>query len=114
VLTLALDLRFIKGLNVKRQTLSRVIMNVSRSIATGVTVETVSPQELLQVITNASSQNPLLVQQSSKRLKEMFEMFGTFDALHEIAAQTQMPLHIRQQAIIQFKNAALAHWKSRK
>ncbi|KAF8623412.1 hypothetical protein AX15_006355 [Amanita polypyramis BW_CC] len=90
-------------------------MSPSRlNITTGVAVETVSPQELLQVITNAASQNPQLVQQSSKRFKEMLDMFGTFDALSEIASQKQLSLYIRQQAIIQFKNAALAHWKSRK
>jgi hypothetical protein len=62
----------------------------------------------------ASSQDPNQVQASSKRLKEMLEMFGTYDALHEIAAQRMVPLPIRQQAIIQFKNAALNHWRSRK
>ncbi|KAK2466318.1 hypothetical protein APHAL10511_001960 [Amanita phalloides] len=90
-------------------------MNSSRrAIAGGVTIETVSPQELFQVIADATSENPLLVQQSSKRLKEMVDMFGTFDALHEIASQKHLSLYIRQQAIIQFKNAALGHWKARK
>ncbi|KAF8639750.1 hypothetical protein AX17_001012 [Amanita inopinata Kibby_2008] len=85
-----------------------------RNIASGPLVETVSRQELFQVISDAASQNPLLVQQSSKRLKHMLDMFGTFDALYEIAAQKSLSLYIRQQAIIQFKNAALGHWKSRK
>ncbi|KAF8746019.1 hypothetical protein AX14_004306 [Amanita brunnescens Koide BX004] len=90
-------------------------MNSSRrNIASGVVIETVSPQDLFQVITNAASQDPSLVQQSSERLKKMLDMFGTFDALHEIAAQKNLSLHIRQQAIIQFKNAALGHWKARK
>ncbi|PFH52845.1 hypothetical protein AMATHDRAFT_1887 [Amanita thiersii Skay4041] len=84
------------------------------NIAGGVTIETVSQEELFQVISNASSQNPIFVQQSSKRLKQMLDMFGTFNALSEIAAQRNLALHIRQQAIIQFKNAALGHWKSRK
>lgn len=44
----------------------------------------------------------------------MLDMFGTYDALHEIAAQRTVPLPVRQQAIIQFKNAAVSHWKSRK
>ncbi len=85
-----------------------------RNIASGVVVETVSPQELFQVITNAASQDPTLVQRSSERLKEMLSMSGTFDALHEIAAQKHLSLYVRQQAIIQFKNAALGHWKARK
>ncbi|KAF8351332.1 armadillo-type protein [Amanita rubescens] len=85
-----------------------------RNIASGVVVETVSPQELFQVITNAASQDPTLVQQSSERLKEMLSMSGTFDALHEIASQKHLSLYVRQQAIIQFKNAALGHWKARK
>lgn len=85
-----------------------------RNIASGVVVEAVSPQELFQVITNAASQDPSLVQQSSERLKEMLSMSGTFDALHEIAAQKNLSLFVRQQAIIQFKNSALGHWKARK
>ncbi|KAF9464415.1 armadillo-type protein [Collybia nuda] len=91
-------------------------MNFSRgdSMATGVKIERVSPEELYEVVTTASSQDPAQVQVSSKRLKQMLDMFGTFDALHEIAAQHTIPLAIRQQSIIQFKNAALNHWRSRK
>ena len=91
-------------------------MNLAKGalLATGVNVEHVSPQELYDVMTAASSQDPAQIQESSKRLKQMLDMFGTFDALHEIAAQRTVPLIIRQQSIIQFKNAALAHWKSRK
>ncbi|KAG5648935.1 hypothetical protein DXG03_000284 [Asterophora parasitica] len=84
------------------------------AMATGVNVEHVSPTELYEVMTAASSQNPSQVQASSKRLKEMLEMFGTYNALHEIAGQRTVPLVVRQQAIIQFKNAALNHWRSRK
>ncbi|KAH7916807.1 ARM repeat-containing protein [Hygrophoropsis aurantiaca] len=80
----------------------------------GPVVENVSPEEVYNVITGASSQDPALVDASSKRLKELLECFGTYDALHEIAAQKSVPLHVRQQSIIQFKNAALSHWKSRK
>ncbi|RDB22808.1 Importin-11 [Hypsizygus marmoreus] len=84
------------------------------AMATGLTVEHVSPTELYDVMAAASSQDPTQVQASSKRLKQMLDMFGTFDALHEIAAQRAVPLVVRQQSIIQFKNAALNHWKSRK
>lgn len=91
-------------------------MNLARaaSLAAGVNVEHVSPQELYDVMIAASSQDPTRIQESSKRLKQMLDMLGTFNALHEIAAQRTVPLIIRQQAIIQFKNAALGHWKSRK
>lgn len=91
-------------------------MNTGRSapIASGVNVENVSPAELYDIVTGASSQDPARVQACSKRLKQMLDMFGTFDGLHEIAAQRTVPLPVRQQAIIQFKNAALNHWKSRK
>ncbi|GLB33947.1 putative ARM repeat-containing protein [Lyophyllum shimeji] len=83
-------------------------------MATGVNVQHVSPTELYDVMTAASSQDPSRIQASSKRLKQMLDMFGTYDALHEIAGQRTVPLAIRQQAIIQFKNAALGHWRSRK
>ncbi|KAJ7283929.1 armadillo-type protein [Mycena rebaudengoi] len=85
-----------------------------KPLAAGVVVETVSADELYQVMTGAASQDPAIFQVSSARLKEMLSMFGVYDALHEIAAQRAVPLHIRQQSIIQFKNAALPHWRSRK
>ncbi|KAF8663451.1 hypothetical protein AX16_001021 [Volvariella volvacea WC 439] len=88
-------------------------MNVHSS-STGVTVETVNLSELYDVLAAASSQDPSKLEASSKRIKQMFDMFGTYNALHEIAAQRNVPLAIRQQAIIQFKNAALGHWRSRK
>lgn len=90
-------------------------MNTTRgTMAAGLHVQHVSPTELYDVMTAASSQDPSKVQASSIRLKQMLDMFGTFDALHEIAAQRTVPLAIRQQSIIQFKNAALNHWRSRK
>ncbi|KAJ7180251.1 armadillo-type protein [Mycena crocata] len=90
-------------------------MNIApRPLASGVVVETVSADELYQVITGAASQDPALFQASSARLKQMLDMFGIYDALHEIAAQRAVPLEIRKQSIIQFKNTALSHWRSRK
>lgn len=80
----------------------------------GSVTEIVDPQELYRVITQASSQNPVQVQASSKRVKELLDYFGTFDGLHEIAATRSVPLPVRQQSIIQFKNSALNHWRSRK
>ncbi|KAF8974448.1 armadillo-type protein [Flammula alnicola] len=80
----------------------------------GVLVQSVSPAELYEVIVGASSQDISRIQASSQRLKQMLDMFGSYDALQEIAARTTLPLAIRQQAIIQFKNAVVHHWRSRK
>lgn len=80
----------------------------------GMNVEHISPTELYDVLNAASSQDPSQLKASHERLKQMLDMFGTYDALHDIAGRRTVPLAIRQQAIIQFKNAALAHWKSRK
>ncbi|KAI0347520.1 ARM repeat-containing protein [Trametopsis cervina] len=76
--------------------------------------ENVSPEELYNVISAATSQDPGQIKASSDRLKQMLEMAGTFDALSEIAAQRNLPLQVRQQSIIQLKNSSLGHWKSRK
>jgi hypothetical protein len=78
------------------------------------TVEAVNRAELYQVISDASSQDPSRVQRATQRLKELLDLFGTFEALQEIAAQRDQPLALRQQAMIQLKNSALNHWKSRK
>jgi len=86
-------------------------MNSSRL---GPLTENVNPEELFNVISAAASQNPAQVQASAGRLKEMFEMFGTFDGLSDIASQKSLPIAVRKQSIIQFKNAALGHWRSRK
>ena len=74
----------------------------------------VSPEELYSVVCGAASQNPSEVQASTTRLKELLERPGAYDILHEIAAQKSVPLQVRQQAMIQFKNATTGHWRSRK
>jgi hypothetical protein len=74
----------------------------------------VNLEELFSVISAAASQDPARVQAAGKRLDEMFGMIGTFDGLSDIASQKTVPLAVRQQSIIQFKNAALNHWRSRK
>ena len=91
-------------------------MNTSTGsqMASGVQVEHVSPAELYNVMTATVSQDPAQLRASSDRLKQMLNMFGTYDGLHEIAAQRDLPLPVRQQSIIQFKNAAVNHWRSRK
>ncbi|GBE79528.1 ARM repeat-containing protein [Sparassis crispa] len=78
------------------------------------TTETLSPKELYDVVCAAASQDPVPVQQATTRLKELLELPGAFDVLHEIAAQKIVALQVRQQSIIQFKNAALSRWRSRR
>ncbi|KAJ3710388.1 ran binding protein 11 [Lentinula raphanica] len=89
-------------------------MNVSFR-GTSVLMQQVSPEELFQVISDATSQqDPRRVEASTKRLKELFQQPGVYDALHEIAATKTLPVTIRIQASLQFKNEALKNWKSRK
>ncbi|KAJ7590824.1 armadillo-type protein [Mycena floridula] len=76
-------------------------------------VQHASPDEVFEVIKGASSQDPAQIQASTARLKDLVAMPGAYDALQAIAAQRTLPLPIRQQAIIQFKNQ-LSHWRSRK
>jgi hypothetical protein len=70
--------------------------------------------ELLQVVVDATSQDSQRFQIASIRLKDLLQLFGALDGLHEIASRRDLPLAIRQQAIIQFKNSALHNWRSRK
>lgn len=87
---------------------------MNRPMAVGAVVPDVSPDEVYQVITGAASQDPVQIKTCTDRFEQLLQMRGTFDALHVIAAQKTVSLHVRQQAIIQFKNKALGHWKSRK
>lgn len=82
--------------------------------ATNTQNNVVNRQELLEIVYAASSQIPSQVQASTERLKSLLDNVGTYDALHEIAAEKSLPLPVRQQSIIQFKNSALSHWRSRK
>ncbi|KIJ70097.1 hypothetical protein HYDPIDRAFT_178457 [Hydnomerulius pinastri MD-312] len=67
----------------------------------------VNQDELLRIVTLASSQIPSQIQASTERLKVLLDTHaGTYNGLHKIAADHSQPLH--------FKNAALAHWRSRK
>ncbi|THH33687.1 hypothetical protein EUX98_g583 [Antrodiella citrinella] len=74
----------------------------------------VSTDELFQVICDAASQDPAKIKTSTDRLKQLLDMTGSFDALSEIAAQRNLPLHVRQQSIIQLKNAVGHHWRARR
>ena len=77
-------------------------------------LQPVDPQELYNVLAGAASQDPVLVKASADRLKQMTEMLGTYDGLSHFAAQRDIPLVVRQQSIIQLKNSALSHWRSRR
>lgn len=80
----------------------------------GRAIEPVSPGELYNVVAGAASQDPRMVVASATRLKEMLDMYGTFEGLSEISARRDVPLSIRQQSIIQFKNSALGVWRNRR
>lgn len=98
-----------------RRTLSPTLSSATTmAIAAIRQAEHISPEELYSVFQGLASQNPQLIKASEKRFKAMLDMFGTFDALNAIATSRNLPLAVRQQSIIQFKNAALGHWKSRK
>jgi hypothetical protein len=84
-------------------------MNKNTAVA-----ENVSPQDVYVAMCAAASQDPAQVEQASARLIVLLEKFGTYDALQEIAATKSVALPVRQASMIQFKNAVLSHWKSRK
>lgn len=110
-----LFLNFVHALPHATQYLARTLLSyTSMSRYTSSNPTPVDPNELFNVICGAASQDPALMKASSTRLKDMLEMFGTYDALHQIASQTTVPLPVRQQSIIQVKNNALSHWRSRK
>jgi Importin-beta N-terminal domain len=73
----------------------------------------VSLEEVYVVVTAAVSQDPGEIREATDRLKEVLERPGSLDCLHEIAAQKTLPLLVRQQSIIQFKNN-ITHWRSRR
>ena len=77
-------------------------------------VQTASPEELYNVIVGATSQDPAVMSASAERLKAMLEMLGTYDGLSAIAAQKAFPIGVRQQSIIQLKNAVVPRWKQRR
>ena len=54
------------------------------------------------------------MQTSATRLKELLQLSGAYETLYEIASQKTVPLAVRQQSTIQFKNNAVGHWKGRK
>jgi Importin-beta N-terminal domain len=81
--------------------------------APSVPLPPVSLEEVYSVVTAATSQDPTQIKNATDRLKEILERPGALDCLHEIAIQKTVPLQVRQQSIIQFKNNA-GHWRSRR
>lgn len=78
------------------------------------TVQTVTSDELYNVLHAATTQDPVLVIASSEKLKTLLTMIGTLDGLSAIATQKSLPVQIRQQSAIQLKNAIQHSWRSRK
>lgn len=75
----------------------------------------VNDDELFQIVTLTASQIPEQLKASTERLKVLLDTHaGTYNALHRIAADISQPPQVRQQSIIQFKNAAIPHWRSRR
>lgn len=87
-------------------------MNISTK--SGNTVPDVNPAELYDTITGCVSQDPATLSQYQKRLEDLLKLNGAYDALHDIGASRNIQHSVRHQALIQFKNAALNHWRSRK
>jgi hypothetical protein len=94
---------------------SRVFLSIATMNGSGPTVPRVNDQELYSVLCQGVSQDASLLDSSTKAMASMAnDRFGTFDTLQRIAAQKDVPLPVRQLAILQFKNHALGHWRSRK
>ena len=70
-------------------------------------------EEVLAIVTDATSQDPAVVKVSTDQLKQVLERPGTLDFLQQIAAQKTVPVSVRQQSIIQIKNNT-NHWKARR
>lgn len=87
---------------------------IPKTMTAGKIQSPVAPEEVYNVVAGATSQDPALVSASAARLKELLDMPGTFDCLSAIAAQRSVSTDIRRQAIIQFKNNALNHWRVRR
>ncbi|KAI0320679.1 ARM repeat-containing protein [Amylostereum chailletii] len=70
--------------------------------------------DLYNIVAGAASQDPVVMQAASTRLKEVLKLSGVLSGLQQITTQTSVPLHIRQLAIIQCKNEIPNQWRHRK
>ncbi|KZT42903.1 ARM repeat-containing protein [Sistotremastrum suecicum HHB10207 ss-3] len=78
------------------------------------TDQPVPPDQILQALVDATSQDPALLKSSAERLKAYADHPGTWDVIYTAASYRDLALHVRQMAIIQFKNGAITRWRSRK
>jgi hypothetical protein len=74
----------------------------------------VQPGDILRVLQALSSQDPSAFKGAEEQLKQFGEQPGTWELVHQYAAQKDLPLDLRKQALIQFKNSAVTRWRSRK
>jgi hypothetical protein len=74
----------------------------------------VPPGDILNVLQELSSQNPVNFNSAEEKLKEFGERLGTWDTVHQLANDDSLPIDLRKQALIQFKNCAVSRWRSRK
>jgi hypothetical protein len=73
-----------------------------------------SPDELLQIVIGSTSQDPVTMKANDGRLKEMVQLPGVLVLLYEFAVQRELPVPVRLQCILQFKNNAVSQWRSRR
>jgi hypothetical protein len=85
---------------------SGIMMDASADPATA--------HEIIQLLQDASSQDPSKINLLTDAFQRLEDRPGSFDIVHQIAAQKDMPLPVRQMAIIQFKNIVQGKWRSRK
>jgi len=74
----------------------------------------VQSEDVLRVLQLLSSQDPQVFKNAEEQLKQFGEQPGTWDLVHHHASQKNLPLNLRKQALIQFKNVAISRWRSRK
>lgn len=90
-------------------------MNIGpRGVQLGVQTQAANPEEVFQVVQASTSQDVATMTAGSERLKALLEQQGTHAILLEIAAQTTLPLNVRQLAILQFKNHIGSRWRNRR
>jgi hypothetical protein len=87
---------------------------MGKPIVTVTTSDPVDPAEILQTITDATSQDPVRLKASEEKMKHYADRPGTWDAAHFIAASPELPLEVRKMALILFKNGCLTRWKNRR
>jgi hypothetical protein len=72
-----------------------------------------SAADVYQVLSDAASQDPARVQAGLQGVQTLQKQPGAFAEFQNVAATRTVDPNIRRQAIIQFKNGVLSHWRSR-